>query len=120
MVISEYITPVMYLDPSGEFGLLFWLVVSGIVLCTATSADGYLAATVMSIWDEEVREDMNDIGWNPFNSDESIVADSNKVSFYKGQFVIRGDYKISSNRSFSFGIMFWTKVSKILSMEEIV
>jgi hypothetical protein len=67
---------------------------------------GYAAAAVMSIWDEEVRQDMNDIGWNPFNSDESLVARSNKVSFYKGQFVIRGDFKISNNRSFSFGIMF--------------
>lgn len=104
--MSDYITSVMYLDPSGELGILFWLAVSGIILCASTSVAGYVAAAVMSIWDEKVREDMNDIGWNPFNTDESIVAGSNKVSFYKGQFVIRGDYKISKNRSFSFGIMF--------------
>ncbi len=106
MLMSEYITPVMYLDPSGELGILFWLAVSGIMFCAATSAGGYVAAAVMSIWDEKVKEDMDDIGWNPFNSDESIVAGSNKVSFYKSQFVLRGDLKISNNRSFSFGIMF--------------
>ena len=104
-----HITPVMYLDPSGELGILFWLAVSGIILCALTSAGGYIAAAVMSIWDEEVRKDMNDINWNPFNTDESKVANSRKISFYKGQFVIRVDFDFTSHRSFSFGAMFLEK-----------
>jgi len=92
--------PVMYTDPSGEFS------VSGFLLDVTASILGYIAACVMSIWDEQVWADMYSIGWNPFNTDESKVAGSKKVSFYKGQFVIRSDFSITNGRSFSFGIMF--------------
>jgi len=71
----------MYLDPSGEFGILFWLAMSGIILCASTSLVGYTVAAVMSIWDKDVREDMNRIHWNPFNSDAGKAARSTKVSF---------------------------------------
>ncbi len=101
----------MYLDPSGELGILFWLAVSGIILCASTSVGGYVAAAVMSIWDEDIRKDMGRIGWNPFNSDESKVINSTKVSFYKGQFVIRADLSFIKNRSFSVGIMFLDTIS---------
>lgn len=99
----------MYLDPSGELGILFWLAVSGIIWCASTSLGGYTAAAVMSIWDEDIRKDMNRIKWNPFNSDESLVAKSTKVSFYKGQFVVRNNFAFTQHRSFSFGIMFLEK-----------
>jgi len=92
--------PVMYLDPSGEFSI------SGLLWNAAASVIGYIAAAVISIWDKEVRKDMNDINWNPFNSDESLVLNSTKLSFYKGQFVIKSNFAFTSHRSFSFGIMF--------------
>jgi len=101
--------PIMLIDPSGELGILFWLAVSGIIYCIGTSVGGYATAAVMSIWDKDVRSDMNAIGWNPFNSDESKVANSNKVSFYKGQFVVRTNFAFTGHRSFSFGIMFLEK-----------
>jgi hypothetical protein len=101
--------PVMYLDPSGELGILFWLAASGIILCVSTGVVGYIVAAFMSIWNEEVRKDMNDIKWNPFNSNDSKVAKSKKISFYKGQFVIRTDFNFTSHRSFSFGAMFLEK-----------
>ena len=79
---SRYITPVMYIDPSGELGILLWLAVSGIMFCAATSAGGYVAASVMSIWDEEVREDMDDIGWNLFNSDDPVKIIEAYIKFF--------------------------------------
>ena len=39
---------------------------------------------VASFWDDDIRSDMNAIGWNPFNSNANDVINSNKVSFYKG------------------------------------
>jgi hypothetical protein len=39
---------------------------------------------VAPIFDEDIRNDMNAIGWNPFNTDESATLNSSKVSFYKG------------------------------------
>ncbi|MCL1972473.1 MAG: hypothetical protein FWG57_05740 [Endomicrobia bacterium] len=55
---------------------------------------GFVAA---SSWDNEILEDMRAINWNPFNSNESTVLSSNKVSFYKGVPVIMK----SSGRSWS-------------------
>ena len=42
-----------------------------------------------SIFDEDIRNDMNGIGWNPFNTDESATLNSSKVSFYRGVPVFR-------------------------------
>jgi hypothetical protein len=90
----------MFTDPSGQISI------SGLLWNATTSILGYIVAAVMSIWDQDVRDDMNKIGWNPFNSDESLVLNSTKVSFYKGQFVIKSNFTLTSHRSFSFGIMF--------------
>ncbi len=109
MLMSNYITPVMYLDPSGEFPILLLLALSGVIFCVSASAGGYLAAAIISIWDEDVRADMKDIGWNPFNSDETIVTKSRKISFYKGQFVVRVNFSFTNHRSFSMGAMFLEK-----------
>ena len=57
----------------------------------ATSTLSYAGIAVASIFDEEIRNDMKSIGWNPFNKSESVVANSNKVSFYKGLPVFRTD-----------------------------
>jgi RHS repeat-associated protein len=47
---------------------------------------GFVAA---SVFDSQVKSDMQAIGWNPFNSSESAVLNSNSVSFYKGVPVFR-------------------------------
>ena len=39
---------------------------------------------VGSVFDSDIKSDMDSIHWNPFNSDESLVTGSEKVSFYKG------------------------------------
>ena len=45
---------------------------------------------------------MNEIHWNPFNTNESLVLKSSKVSFYKGSLVVRHDI---FNNSSSAGIL---------------
>ena len=93
----------MYVDPEGNFpwlilGLLLLTPVGGIAAQIATSVVCYTGMAIASIWDEKIRDDMNDINWNPFNSNEEIVFKSNKVSFYKGAPV----FLKNSGRSGSF------------------
>ena len=47
---------------------------------------GFMAA---SAFDDTINADMQAIGWNPFNTNEIAVVESEKVSFYKGVPVIR-------------------------------
>ena len=104
----------MYADPSGHLaGVLLigvWLYcftpVGSAVTQAAVSTVSYVGMAVASIWDEDIRADMNAIGWNPFNTNENAVLGSNKVSFYKGMPVFRtnGDrsgtfYAIALKRS---------------------
>ena len=42
-----------------------------------------------SAFDDTINADMQAIGWNPFNTNEIAVVESEKVSFYKGVPVIR-------------------------------
>jgi RHS repeat-associated protein len=108
--------PVMMIDPNGNFA---WLIFAAIILFTpvggtalqiAASTLSYVGMVVASIWDREIREDMNAIGWNPFNTNESSTLSSNKVSFYKGVPVFRFSF---GERSGSFGAIFLTKDSGI-------
>ena len=85
--------PAMGTDPTGEFFFNFII-----------SIVSYAVMAVATLFDEDIRNDMNNIGWNPFNDDETTVIDSKKVSFYKGAPVFRGDYP--DGRSFSFGALF--------------
>ncbi len=82
--------PISYVDPTGHslFGLLTQLLVSVV---------SYIGISLASIFDEEIRSDMEAIGWNPFNEDTALVANSNKVSFYKGTPVFRMDFKRSGS-----------------------
>ena len=91
--------PIKYVDPNGCTIILQFLV----------SLVSYVGMAITSIWDESVRDDMNAIGWNPFNSNEQAVLDSQKVSFYKGVPVFRTD----NDRSGSFGAIFLTKGSVV-------
>ena len=89
--------PVTYFDETGRFaeGLLFQFVVSA--LC-------YVCFSIASIWDNDIKSDMNRIGWNPLNSNTGDVVASQKVSFYKGVPVVR--FSSDWFSSFSFGAIF--------------
>ena len=108
--------PVNKYDPTGHFP---WLILAAVLLFTpvgetalqvATSTLSYVGMAVASIFDEDIRNDMNAIGWNPFNTDESATLNSSKVSFYKGVPVFR---TAAGGRSGSFGAIFLTKGSGV-------
>jgi len=108
--------PVMYVDPEGNFpwlilaAVLLFTPVGGTALQVVTSVVSYAGMAVASIFDEDIRKDMNAIGWNPFNTEESATLNSSKVSFYKGVPVFRTS---SGGRSGSFGAIFLTKGSVV-------
>ncbi|MDY5982871.1 MAG: RHS repeat-associated core domain-containing protein, partial [Anaeroplasma sp.] len=108
--------PVNKYDPTGHFPLLIlaavllFTPVGGTALQVATSVLSYAGMAVASIFDEDIRNDMNAIGWNPFNTDESATLNSSKVSFYKGVPVFR---TAAGGRSGSFGAIFLTKGSGV-------
>ena len=74
------------------------MLISGLVLQAASSVISYAGFAIASLWDQEIRDDMNSIGWNPFNTNEYAALNSKKVSFYKGIPV----YRINGERSGSF------------------
>ena len=86
--------PIMYTDPTGEIvgwaialiaaGILLFTPVGGSVAQVATSVVSYAGMAAASLWDTDIRADMNAINWNPFNTNGNTVLGSNKVSFYKG------------------------------------
>ncbi len=109
--------PVNKYDPTGHFpwlilaaAILLFTPVGGTVAQVATSVLSYAGMAVASIFDEDIRNDMNAIGWNPFNTDESATLSSSKVSFYKGVPVFR---TAAGGRSGSFGAIFLTKGSGV-------
>ena len=111
--------PVNYFDPTGHFLWLILAIVAAVILFTpvggtvaqvATSLVSYAGIAIASIFDEDIRNDMNAIGWNPFNIDESATLNSSKVSFYKGVPVFR---TAAGGRSGSFGAIFLTKGSGV-------
>ena len=62
----------------------------------------YGGFVLSSVFDSQINSEMQSIGWNPFNNNESAVLAANKVSFYKGQAVIKGNFP----GCMSFGVMF--------------
>ena len=126
MVASDYITPVMYLDPSGESAILAIIIVAvllftpvgGTLAQVATSTVSYVGMAAWALGDlvfnggNGAWADMNRIKWNPFNSDESAVFASNHISFYKGEPVFLKDkgrsgsfYFISLNRKETYDVL---------------
>ena len=114
-----YNNPVNMYDPTGHFPWLILAVVAAAVLFSpaggtalqvVTSVLSYAGMAVASIFDEDIRNDMNAIGWNPFNTDESATLNSSKVSFYKGVPVFRTG---AGGRSGSFGAIFLTQGSGV-------
>lgn len=84
-------------------------VVASATVKVATTARIYVNAAISSIWDSDVRADMNSIGWNPFNTDPNIAASANKVSFYKGSAVIKQDVF----GTFAFAGAIWSNTGDI-------
>ena len=105
--------PIMYVDTTGQFpwvtlivALVLFTPIGGTALQAATSVISYAGIAVASMFDKDIRNDMNSIGWNPFNADESATLNSNKVSFYKGVPV----FQISGMKgSMSLGAIFFDK-----------
>ena len=94
--------PVMLYDSTGQSPLVIAAVflltpVGGMAAQAATSVTSYVGMAITSIWDKDVRNDMNAIGWNPFNSNAEATVNSNKVSFYKGVPVFRTNLKRSGS-----------------------
>lgn len=61
----------------------------------------YGAALMGSAFDSTIYNDMDRIGWNPYNNDANAVVQSQMMSFYNGVPIIR----TSGKRSGTFGIM---------------
>lgn len=76
----------------------------GIPLQISASLLSYGGIAVSSLFDSDIKKDMDKIDWNPFNVSEIAVLNSNKVSFYKGVPVFRFNH----NRSGSFLAIFLT------------
>ncbi len=108
--------PVNYVDPTGHFpwlilaAILLFTPVGGTALQVATSVASYAGMAVASIFNEDIRNDMNAIGWNPFNTDTSATLNSSTVSFYKGVPVFR---MAVGCRSGSFGAIFLEQNSNV-------
>ncbi len=127
--------PVMYKDSTGCYSFLDFLTVvgrfiGGVAISVAsgvatinlaplflipgaaaiplftTNMMMYGAMVASSSLSSTIKSDMELINWNPFNNNESIVIESQNVSFYKGVMVIRyGDADTRVYGGFSFGII---------------
>ena len=62
---------------------------SGFVFQVAVSTISYVGMAIGAIFSKDIRNDMNRIHWNPFNSNEELVLESKYVSFYKGAPIFR-------------------------------
>ena len=56
----------------------------GVLTQAGFSTMMYGGFMVASVFDSEVKSDMDAIGWTPLNTDAGLVAKSGSVSFYKG------------------------------------
>ena len=103
--------PVMRVDPTGNawWVILLLLVlfspVGGAAMQVASTVLSYIGMAIAAMFDEEVKEDLDRIKWNPFCADENTVLKSKKVSFYKGMPV----YRFSNSRSGTFYAIFLSK-----------
>ena len=61
----------------------------------------YGAFMIGSVFNDTIEKNMNAIGWNPFNTDASLVVTSEMVSFYKGMPSVKID-NLPEGRSGSF------------------
>gem|GEM_PF-1194405 len=129
MYLYLYNTPVMYVDNTGtlpewieDIGRFFGgaiITLSTIVLTATTvllllipgaasiplftlNMAAYGSMLMLSPFSGKIKSDMRNIGWNPFNDDESLVLSSSNISFYKSVFVIRYGGKSTIGGGISF------------------
>ena len=94
--------PVMYVDPRGNSAalittaILLFTPIGSALAQVAVSTVCYAGVAVASLFDEDIRNDMKAIKWNPFNANEKDVLSSQKVSFYKGMPVFRANMRSGS------------------------
>ncbi len=69
----------------------------------------YGAALMGSAFDSTIYNDMDRIGWNPYNNDANAVVQSQTMSFYNGVPIIRAN--MGGGRSGSVGIIMLDKTS---------
>ena len=93
-------------------------VINGILFQLFVSIISYLAMLISSFINEDVKNDMKNINWNPFNDNAEAAANSKFVSFYKGVPIFR----INADLSMSFGAVFLCRkpVSKKWTMTELL
>ena len=93
--------PVMDTDPTG-YSILLTLGIIALALFSPVGGAAaqllmstlcYVGIAVASLFDEEIRNDMNNIKWNPFNSSVEAVINSKKVSYYNGVPVFRVNWE---------------------------
>ena len=95
--------PIMYVDPEGKFlGLAIANLILGIITQLIVSVVLYIGFAIAALFNKDIRDDMNAIHWNPFNTDEAAALGSKKVSFYKGMPIIR----FNGDRSGTFYVSF--------------
>lgn len=76
----------------------------GLLFQSTVTLINYFGATVGSFFDSDIKNDMDSIDWNVFNTSEKAVLESKKVSFYKGVPVFRFNYA----RAGSYGLILLT------------
>lgn len=81
----------------GNLSLSIGNMLSGIAFQCGMSLGMYGGFMMAASWSEKTYNDMERIGWNPFNTDENKVLQSSRVSFYKGLPVIRTSEDRSAN-----------------------
>ena len=84
---------------------LFKIPIASFVPQSCFSLVMYGGYMTMSSFDKEIYNDMSSIGWNPLNAKEELVTSANKVSFYKGEAIVKGNFP----GCMSFGMMFVDK-----------
>jgi hypothetical protein len=132
LVISDYITPVMYTDSDGYLpewlkdvgrflgGVLITVVAAALTIASAPALlvpelssaplsslnmTFYGAMLVASAFSSAIKSDMERISWNPYNENENAVSQSYDISFFKGVFVYRfGNTNGGGITCFSIGL----------------
>ena len=95
-ILSLICTHLQFILP-GNPVLSIGNMLSGIVFQCGMSLGMYGGFMMAASWSEKTYNDMERIGWNPFNTDENKVLQSSRVSFYKGLPVIRTSEDRSAN-----------------------
>lgn len=84
----------------------------GLVTQTAISVGSYLGVSIGSLFNQQLRTDLQAINYNPFNHDEVKALAAANVTFYRGVAI----YKAHLPRSGSFGAVILDRDSTVASL----